>query len=42
MLLSIFAGKKVGLLGAGMENLALLPFLKEAGSEITVCDKADQ
>lgn len=37
-----FAGKKVGLLGAGSENLALLPFLVNAGAKVTVADQADE
>lgn len=34
-----FQGKKVGLLGAGIENIALIPHLRQAGAEITVCNR---
>lgn len=37
---SDFAGKKVGLLGAGIENLALIPLLQKAGAKLTVCNEA--
>lgn len=36
---SDFHGKKVGLLGAGVENIALIPHLEKAGADITVCDR---
>lgn len=42
MMLTRFAHKKVGLLGAGVENLALIPHLQEAGAVITVCDLHDE
>ncbi len=35
---SDFSGKKIGLLGAGKENLSLIPLLEKAGADITVCD----
>lgn len=34
-----FRGKKVGILGLGEENLALVEYLVKSGAEITVCDK---
>lgn len=37
-----FAGKKVALLGAGIENLALIPHLLVAGAKVTVCDRGDR
>lgn len=36
---SDFQGKKLGLLGAGVENIALIPFLQKAEAEVTVCDQ---
>lgn len=36
-----FANKRVGLLGAGVENLALIPYLKKAGASITICNQTD-
>ena len=37
-----FAGKKVALLGAGIENLALIPHLLVAGAKVIVCDRGDR
>ncbi|KKU43861.1 MAG: UDP-N-acetylmuramoylalanine-D-glutamate ligase [Berkelbacteria bacterium GW2011_GWA2_46_7] len=34
-----FAGKNVALLGAGIENLALIPHLLAAGAKVTVADR---
>lgn len=34
-----FSGKKVALLGAGMENIALIPFLQNAGATVTICEQ---
>mgnify|MGYP001566837344 FL=1 len=34
-----FRGKKVGILGLGEENLALVEYLAKFGAEMTVCDK---
>ena len=35
-----FAGKKVALLGAGIENIALIPHLLIAGAKVSLCDQA--
>lgn len=34
-----FAGKKVALLGAGMENMSLIPHLHAAGAAVTLCER---
>lgn len=34
-----FRSKKIGLLGAGKENLSLIPFLTEHGAEVTICEQ---
>ena len=36
---SDFAGKKIGLLGAGKENISLIPHLVKVAAEITICDQ---
>lgn len=36
---SDFNGKKVALLGAGIENIALVPHLKKAGADVVVCNR---
>ncbi|OGD62716.1 UDP-N-acetylmuramoylalanine--D-glutamate ligase [Candidatus Berkelbacteria bacterium RIFCSPLOWO2_01_FULL_50_28] len=36
-----FANKKVGLLGAGIENIALIPHLLKAGARVTVCNQVE-
>lgn len=35
---SDFSGKKVGLLGAGKENISLIPLLQDSGATVTLCD----
>lgn len=37
---SDFRDKKIGLLGAGKENLSLIPHLEKAGAHITLCDQS--
>ncbi|MEK7202495.1 MAG: UDP-N-acetylmuramoyl-L-alanine--D-glutamate ligase [Patescibacteria group bacterium] len=37
-----FSGKKVALLGAGIENLALMPHLLIAGARVSICDLASR
>lgn len=34
-----FQGKKVAILGFGVNNAELVPFLKERGAQLTICDK---
>ena len=36
---SDFAGKKIGLLGAGKENISLIPHLVKVAAKITICDQ---
>lgn len=42
MRLEAFSGKKVALLGAGVENLALAPHLIASGAVVTICDQGDE
>ncbi len=37
-----FRDKKVGILGLGEENIALVRYLKNSGAKITVCDKKEK
>lgn len=41
MRLEDFSGKKVALLGAGIENIALVGHLQKAGATITVCNREE-
>ncbi|AKM81931.1 TPA: UDP-N-acetylmuramoyl-L-alanine--D-glutamate ligase [Candidatus Berkelbacteria bacterium] len=36
-----FKGKKIGILGLGGENVAMVKFLASYGGEITICDRAE-
>ncbi len=36
---SDFSGKKIALLGAGKENLSLIPYLENAGASVAVCEQ---
>jgi UDP-N-acetylmuramoylalanine--D-glutamate ligase len=42
MRLEGFSGKKIALLGAGVENLALAPHLLEGDAIVTICDQGDE
>lgn len=39
MKLAFFSGKKVALLGAGKDNLSLIPFLLKYNAQITLCEQ---
>ncbi len=38
----VFKGKKVAILGYGVNNAGLVPFLQKQGAIITICDKNEQ